>query len=207
MEDWVIKAADVKKLFLNTAITFSVLVLFSYTLDQLSILEVTVTRIFWAGIGLFGIAFFNLFIRLYVAKMRGCQYYYEHSLPFALLGGILSARTAGVIPLLYVGGTRLEAKDVHRLGFQSVALNQSDLSAVAQSAILINILFAGFLTFSGGTQSWFLFYLALLFETYTLLSLIPYPYSNGIHILSYNSRRWLILIVITLFLLLLTLVL
>lgn len=198
---------SLKYLVINTTLLIVLLLIFSYLLDTLNILTLSIPRLLLTTSILVAIIFFNLVIRVLVAKWRGCTYSYEHSLPISLLSTIITARTLGAIPFFYTGGSKLEENRIERVGYATAAVSQEELSLVARAPLILNLLGITLILLTSLVNTTFFFYTALLLATYTLLSLIPYPYSNGMHILSYNGSQWKRYVYTTLILLTLVLLL
>ena len=197
---------SLKYLLFNTSILVGLLTLFTYVLNTTGILSLSFPRFILTTTILVLIILSNLIVRILIAKWRGCVYSYEHSLPISFLSAILAARTLGALPTLYTGGSKLTENPIERVGYATTAVSQEELSLVARIPLTLNLITTLFLLLTQLVTTTLFFYTALLLTTYTLLSLIPYPFSNGMHILSYNGSQWKRYVYTTLILLVATLI-
>jgi hypothetical protein len=179
-------------LLLNTVLAIIVLFVLITTLSGLGLLEYTTTSFILTSIGFIAIAFLHLFIRITEASRLGYKYYYEHSLSYAILSFIVNARFYGFFPALYLGGSKITADRVGRVGSGDIGPNHEDLYSIAalpvqgSIAVCLALIPAVILT-----QSSFLTTTGFLLASYAFFTMIPWPYSNGLHILSYDTSSWL----------------
>lgn len=178
-------------LFLNTSLAIIVLFILINTLSGLGLVSYTTQGIIATSLGFLAVAFFNLVIRVAEASRLGYQYYYEHSLAYAMLSFIVNARFYGFFPVLYLGGSRISVDKVGRIGSGDIGPNHEDLYNIAIFPVQGNLLIClAILPAVISTESSLLTTTGFLISSYTLFTMIPWPYSNGLHILSFNSRSW-----------------
>jgi hypothetical protein len=186
-----IRSQSLALLLLNTSLAIIVLFILINALSNLGLVTYTTQGIIATSLGFFAVAFFNLLIRVAEASRLGYQYYYEHSLAYAMLSFIVNARFYGFFPVLYLGGSKISVDKVGRIGSGDIGPNHEDLYNIAVLPIQGNLLIClAILPAILTTTNSFLTVTGFLIASYTLFSMIPWPYSNGLHILSFNYRVW-----------------
>lgn len=186
-----IDRTDIAWLLLNSALAAAVLIILTVALENAGLITYTVPSIIATTLLFFLIALSNLYIRANTARRLGYNYYYEHSLVYAVISFIVSARFYGFFPVLYLGGSRLTVDKLGRVGNDDLGTNHADLYRVASRPLPFNILVSlALIPITVTTQSSVITAVGLVTAAYTLFSTVPWPYSNGLHILSYNPRRW-----------------
>jgi hypothetical protein len=184
-----VRSKDLYGLALNTALAAVVLILLTLILIQTGLVSTTPTDILISTTIFFAIALMNLGLRISEATRLGYQYYYENSLVYAFLSFVISARFYGFIPVLYLGGSRIHVDKLGRTGYGDIGPNHEDLARIASLPLTVNIALCLALIPLAIQSGWFVSLTGLLLAAYTVFSTIPWPYSNGLHILAYNAQR------------------
>mgnify|MGYP006270144937 CR=1 FL=1 len=175
----------VQNLAINTALAIGALSILTWVLVTLGLYESFTLSTYLYTTTLFLVAAaVSAAIRYGYARRLGYNYTFSQNPLYALLSFVLTARLYGVIPLLYLGETQLSVNQGTRIGTPEIGVNHKDLADTALAPLQLYTVLAPIFLVTGYT------FPSLLLTAYNMFSLIPYPYSDGMHILSYDASSW-----------------